>query len=196
MTNFTTYYPPMHRPEVVSIKCPNCGRHANFRSSLLRTADHVDRPYFEKSKNFEAEYVKTRVGQWKYNIWYDPGLGKPLEQINDLPPSFRKQYPHCSKPEERGTVFCSSCGLRRTHRLNWPDGAYFQIEHKGKILWAYNREMANKILEFLKSPNRKKHSFYRKGPVGSWSWLRNLPTVFQTKKVTPQVVKKLEKLLG
>ena len=199
MTNFTTYYPTMYKPSEISIICPKCEAHAQFNFSICRTADKVDRPYFDKSKNFDTEYVKIRKGQWNYRVWYNPGLGTPLENLKDLPVSYKPIYSYqrgAANAENRGVATCINCGLRRRHKLTWPNDAYFNTEYKGNILWAYNREMAMILLEYLNSPDRKKHKFYKRGTQGSWSWLRNLPKVFQTKKATPHVVKKLEKLLS
>lgn len=55
--------------------------------------------------------------------------------------------------------------------------------------------MALAILEYLKDPSRKKVSQSIRNKT-SYNWLNNLPTVFQTKKATPHVIKKLEKLLS
>ena len=199
MTNFTTYYPSMHRPSKISIICPKCSSHAQFNFSISRTADRIDRPYFDKSKSFDTEYVKIRKGQWNYRVWHNPGLGTPIENLEDLPESYKPifSYQKCTaNAENRGVVTCINCGLRRRHKLAWPQDAYFNTEYKGHALWAYNREMASILVEYLKSPERKKHKFFRVGPQGSWSWLRNLPKIFQSKKARPHVVKKLEKLLA
>ncbi|MDB2437852.1 hypothetical protein N9W89_04000 [Hellea sp.] len=191
----------MPAPELVSVKCPQCEQHATFRKSIgIANVEKVNRPYFEKSKDFDTFYTK-HYGRYQYEVWYDTGLGNNIDNIRDLPDGINPKhfkpssYSWPLRKYSRGVIACNHCTLRRRINIDWPKQAYFTVEYKGKVLWAYNREMALAILEYLKNSSRKKLSQSARNQT-SYAWLSNLPTVFQTKKATPTVVRKLEKLLG
>ena len=195
-------------PHILSVSCPDCGQHADFTFSVANRVDRKYRPYFERSKSFKTEVQNTSHGR-AYLAWYDFGLArKSLDVINDLPEGFEpsdfghSQY-YSRHGRSRGVIVCSHCGFRRLHKISWPRDAYFKIEHNGNELWAFNREMGLLILNYLKDPARKKriygyteHKGRRSEIISQHSWLRKLPTVFQTKKVAPKVIAKLEKSLG
>jgi hypothetical protein len=191
----------MPAPHIISIKCPSCESHATFQKSVgIANPKKIDREYFDKSKHFSAFYTKHH-GRFQYNVWYDTGLGKNIDNVSDLPDGYTasdfkpSRYSWPLRKFSRGVIACNHCTLRRRANINWPEQAYFSVEYKNKKLWAFNREMAQAILEYLKDPSRKKFSQSSKNQT-AYGWLNNLPTVFQTKKATPQVIKKLEKLLA
>ena len=191
----------MPAPEHVAVKCPKCERHATFRKSTgIANVKKESREYFEKSKNFDTFYTK-HYGRFQYEVWHDRGLRKDIDNIHDLPDGYES---HLFKPSKygsplirlsRGVITCNHCTLRRRTNIDWPKQAYFSLDYKNKTLWAYDREMALAILQYLKNPARTKLSQSALNKTSYW-WLHNLPTVFQTKKATPHIVKKLEKLLG
>ena len=191
----------MPAPHVIAVTCPRCEKHATFKKSVgIANIKKADRNYFDTSKNFETFFTKHH-GSFQYEVWHHNGLGKNIDNIDDLPDGYTVQnfkpssysWPLGKFP--RGVIACNHCTLRRRTNINWPEQAYFNIEYKNKKLWAYDREMAQAILEYLKNPYRRKFSQSIKNQT-SYGWLSNLPTVFQTKKATPHVIKKLEKLLN
>ena len=40
-----------------------------------------------------------------------------------------------------GQLHCPACARRSPHVLVWPDQAYYQVEHRGQVLWALDRPM-------------------------------------------------------
>ncbi len=193
------YWLPM--PHTISVSCPRCKSHSEFSFSVAQQINRKDRPYFEKSKNFKSDKVLSHSG-WNYIAWHDPGISKNIDNIGDLPadysPADFKPHPryYTRNNANRGVIKCHSCDYRRLHSLNWPEDAYFQIDYKNRTLWAFNREMGVLILNYLSSTERKKRIISTTGHISQHAWLRKLPTVFQTKKATPNVVKKLEKILS
>lgn len=88
-----------------------------------------------------------------------------------------------------GVVACRACGCRRKHDLEWPEEAYFQIEYKGKALWAFDRERAGELLENVRSEDRNRQGF-------KWrSFLMHVPSHFPRKAAREAVSKKFERLL-
>ena len=76
-----------------------------------------------------------------------------------------------------GDLFCHRCGLNRRETIHWPQDAYWLFDVRGKVLWAWSREHAEILLDFIESKNRKK-SRYR----GYISSLLHLPKFFQKAK--------------
>lgn len=48
-----------------------------------------------------------------------------------------------------GRLSCLACGLNRTHEVDWPREAFFQIDYRGETLWAFDRAMMVEILAYL-----------------------------------------------
>jgi hypothetical protein len=139
---------------------------------------------------------------WKYLAWYDPGLGKKhIDIIQDFPSeinadNFKPSRTYTEHNRTRGVIVCHCCSYRKLHKLSWPEDAYFKIDYKGNLLWAYNREMGNIILEYLSSNDRKKRVVGTVRYLSQHYWLRKIPTVFQTKKAKNEVITKLTKMLS
>ncbi|MEP6341684.1 MAG: hypothetical protein ABJ275_00045 [Maricaulaceae bacterium] len=187
-------------PHEVSVLCPSCQHHAIFHFSKSQPIDKKHRSYFEKSKNFKTTWEYDNG--WKYHAWHDRHLNGDVYNIRDLPEGFSPEnftnkpfYYYSRRNASRGVIVCNSCDFRRLHKLSWPNDAYFKINYKTETLWAFNREMVIVILNYLKSSDRKKRVTSTTGHVSQHTWLRKIPTVFQTKKSAPHVIKKLEKIL-
>jgi len=89
----------------------------------------------------------------------------------------------------------------KKHNLKWPEEAYFQINYKGQVLWAFDRKYALKLLSYIESKERKKRIVGYSGKpwntIISQDWfLRHIPEHFQTAKARPEIVKKLKSILG
>jgi len=202
-----TYTPPIMMP-FATICCPKCDGAAKFAFATYQIFQKKDREYFEKSKNFDVFKGLYSHGSFYHAALYYPGLGNTLANIHDLPEGFsakmwRHRYWHVTLPPElknSGTIRCTKCLIQKKHKLNWPEDAYFKIQYKGQTLWAYDRKYALKLLNYIKSDERKKRIVGYKGNSQntfiSQDWfLRHIPEHFQTAKARPEIVKKLTKLL-
>ena len=137
---------------------------------------------------------------YRYALYY-PHVSNALENIDDLPDGYT---PKSWKPviyryvgakravfasiDDEGVLTCKSCPAVRRYKLNWPEDAYFQITYKGQRLWAYNREFAVSLLDYLESEMR--------ASTNSRPFLNSVPAVFQTSKARPNVVRALKQKLG
>ncbi|GAB5482145.1 MAG: hypothetical protein Pars92KO_19020 [Parasphingorhabdus sp.] len=190
MTELYTWNPMPHR---VAVTCPSCSKEATFEfAERIQIRYREDITYFQDSRHFDYEKAtQGSVGLHHY-AWYYHGLGRgQLELIDDLPtgydPSFwdHSEYLYRGHGTNHGTVYCTSCDLRRKHVLNWPDDAYFSITYKESVLWAFNREMATELAAFVESNDRDLEKFrYR-------SSFMKIPKLFLSAKARSHVVKKL-----
>lgn len=87
-------------------------------------------------------------------------------------------------------MICSSCGLKKKHSLNWPNDAYYVITYKQQPLWAFHREAATALYQYL-NENLRDHKKYRYS-----FFLLHIPTIFKQKKARVPVTKQLVKLLN
>ena len=191
-------------PEIV-IRCPVCSGPANFSFATFAIIKKGDLQYFEHSKNFDVIRGQHSHGSYFNAALYYYGLADALFNITDLPdgyssPMWESRWPR-GEFWNRGAIHCTACFIRKKHELNWPADAYFQVEYRGKALWAYDRAHALKLLSYLESDERKKAVEYYVGePWNTFKkehWmLANLPTHFQTAKARPAIVKKLRGMLG
>ena len=77
--------------------------------------------------------------------------------------------------------------MQKKHKLTWPDDAFWQWEIKGELLWAWNRQHAQVIFEYInESIKPPRYSYY----------LRYVPSHFLSSKVRELVVKKMELTLN
>ncbi|EKU51722.1 hypothetical protein ACINWC323_1296 [Acinetobacter sp. WC-323] len=51
--------------------------------------------------------------------------------------------------QSRGGVICESCGYKQKHELNWPNDAYYVVMYRHQPLWAFHREAAVELYEYL-----------------------------------------------
>ncbi len=204
-----TYAPPVMTP-YATIRCPECGGAANFAFATWQIIKKEDVKFFERSKDFEVFKGQHSHGSYFRAALYYPGLNNNLENIHNLPEGYkasqwRHRYWYSTPPKEKynaGTIRCTECLVQKKHQLNWPADAYFQIDHKGQTLWAYDRKFALKLLKYIESNDRDKTVYWHPHgqpdklyPADDW-FLRKIPEHFQTAKARPAIVKKLKKLLG
>jgi len=192
-----------------TIKCPSCEAAAQFTFATYKILKVKDFDYFTKSKDFEIFKGQYHHGSYYRAALYYPGLGNNLDNITDLPDGYdaemwRHPYWHVTMPPELknpGSISCSNCYVQKKHQLNWPEDAYFQISYNGKVLWAFDRKTALKLLSYIESTERKKRVVGYSGEewntIISQDWfLRHIPEHFQTAKARPKIVKKLKVVLG
>ncbi|MEP3890427.1 MAG: hypothetical protein ABJN69_08155 [Hellea sp.] len=183
---------------VVAIACPSCGKEANFEfAEYVKVSLRKDIPYFQNSKFFEHRKVSNSDGQGVNLAFYFHKLhAHGFPAIDDLPEGYAvsdwAHYDHLyrSYKYDAGTVYCIPCGLRRKHQLVWPSEAYFQIDYKGHVLWAFNRRSAAELKDFIQSKERGRSQYeYR-------SFLLKLPPQFLAKSARNTVVKRLSAKLA
>lgn len=189
-------------PRALAVRCSKCEQQARFEfvtAALL--GDAKCHGYFKKSSMFELLSVRDHQGQMRHMAIYYPGLhGETLHGIRDLPAGFSPsdwdpdENPNSrwfmASQRDRGTVVCENCAGRYKHQLTWPDDAFYQLDHRGQILWAFNNESATELRDYIASEERDRHQ-YRYG-----LFLMKVPGTFLTKKARSPVVKKLDELLA
>lgn len=185
-------------PHVVDVRCPECGEPAVFEfAEVVRIARRVDIPFFEESdlfvyRKFEGYWAQEK---WHGAVYYALLHGPPETTIRDLPDGYQPsdwnhpKYLYRSHGPTEGAVACAGCGLRRRHELEWPADARYQVEYRGDILWAFHRESARELRQYIASDDRKREGY-------RWeAFLRHVPTVFLTAKAREAVVKRLDRIL-
>lgn len=185
-------------PHKVDVKCPRCALCAEFEfAEVCRIALKADVAFFEESSLFEYRQFQDRFGHHWHGALYYAGLhGDPHVALGILPQGYEpgnwshSQFLQRSHGLEIGSLRCVHCHLRRPHTLRWPDEAYYTVTHKNHALWAFHRESANDLRDYLLSKTRDV-SKYR------WSsFLLHVPTVFKTQKARETVSRQLLRLLG
>ena len=185
-------------PPILSVHCPVCRKHAHFTFVTRVSIDlRADIEFFKQSNLFEYQRLPNTTGSRHHSAVFYPGLhGGDTQAITELPDGYRASQwepPNvvdALKFGSDGSVSCSHCNRLAKHQLVWPDELYFAVEHKGRVLWAYHRESALELRDFLASSERRE-SEYRWG-----LFLRRVPTEFKHAKVRDTLVAKLDKLLG
>lgn len=87
-----------------------------------------------------------------------------------------------------GEVSCPKCVSRYSHRLRWPSDAFYRVEHRGKVLWAWNREYLIMVREFIASLARNTD--------GSYYLRRKIPKFFLLAKHRERMVCKIDAVLA
>ena len=186
-------------PYVLDIKCPKCGGHATFEfAEMVQINLKKDIKFFEESNLFDyCLFQDPSTGhRWHAAIFYPNLHGGSTSVINNLPDGYKpedwehsKYLPSNPRGIDLGAFRCLACNACETYVLNWPNDAFYQIEIKGSILWAFNRDSLIDLRDFILSKERE---------VGNHKWLfylRQIPTVFKSKSNREKVVKKLNKLI-
>jgi hypothetical protein len=86
-----------------------------------------------------------------------------------------------------GIVSCPECISSYSHTLDWPSDAFYRVEHRRKVLWAWNREYLVMVREYIASSSRKTE--------GSYYLRRKLPKFFLLAKHRQHVVDKIDAVL-
>jgi hypothetical protein len=185
-------------PHVVEIRCPECSAGAFFEfAEVVRIALKKDVEFFKNSKLFDYKFLPDSVGGHWHAAFYFPRLhGCSTDAIRDLPAGYspsdwsHSQYLYRSHGSDFGTAHCTSCGLRRRHVLDWPSEARYQVEFRGSVLWAFDRESATEIRDFVASADRNRATF-------RWQrLLLHIPKEFLVAKARDELVKRLDKCLA
>ena len=184
-------------PHKVDVKCPRCGLRAEFEfAEICRIELKTDVDFFKKSPLFEYQQFQDSCGHYWHGALYYAGLhGEPRIALEDLPAGYEpnnwnhSKYLYRSHNTGIGSVHCEHCHFKKKHCLDWPNDAYYAVSYKNNVLWAFNRESACDLHDFILSKTRD-ISKYR------WSsFLLHVPTVFKTQKAREFVSKNLRRLL-
>lgn len=184
-------------PHVLDVRCPRCRGCARFEHvEVVRIARKIDLDWFRESAWFEVRFFRRRhVGESHWGAIYFAGLsGPPTKTMHDLPVGYTPdQWAHRRTWErshdlDLGSLTCV-CGVRSKHTLDWPSDAYFQLEHRLEVLWAFHREHAAMLREHIagtdRTPRRSRYGVL----------MRRIPSTFLEAKARTTVVKKLDRLL-
>lgn len=180
-------------PHRVDVKCPACQGHAVFEfAEVLRIAKKEDVAFFQKSEQFDYQRFQDSCGHFWHGAIYYQGLhGEPVNVLHELPTGYEadnwahSKYLMRSLGMDIGSIACGNCGQRKKHKLNWPEDAYFAAPYKGKLLWAFNRESALELLDYIGSKSRNL-TRYR------WrNFLLHIPSIFKSHKARNEVSKQL-----
>ena len=124
-----------------------------------------------------------------------------------FPPTFSIHCPRCGAEaifaEEKGPFrhppdtqisgrsTCVSCGHNGSYSITWPDAAYYKVEVRGHVLWAWSAESTDVLIRFLASKQRNEKDF-----PGHHAFLLHLPTVFKRARMRDEAAAKLKKILA
>ncbi|QDS95671.1 hypothetical protein FF011L_44710 [Roseimaritima multifibrata] len=92
--------------------------------------------------------------------------------------------------DETGRCTCPSCGYAKSHQLMWPDDAYFCVDVDETNLWAWTRDHAIAIRDFVESNSRDVSAF-----PGFKLSLLHLPNELLQKSARQLVVKRINRML-
>lgn len=180
-----------YQPTQMTIACPACRGPALFRRIRgLRLHSAEARARLGALAHFQI----LEDGHGAPIALYRYGLGAPLpENIPELTPEEARSLPMDGPwppHHDEGSVLCEGCGHRAAHRVTWPAEAYYQVEHRGEVLWAWTRGQAEALLRLAETPGMKPQEDRIHG-----DFLKRVPTVFFTAKARDAVARKLRKLL-
>ncbi|MEZ9349646.1 hypothetical protein AB4166_22690 [Vibrio splendidus] len=185
-------------PHTVDIICPCCGEHVVFEfSEVVKISLKKDVEYFEKSDIFEYCLFRDSYGHNWHGAMYFANLhGCSIDAIKDLPEGYKatdwshSRYLTPKSGGDIGSYSCNSCYSRKIHILNWPEDAFYSLSYKGEILWAFNRESAVDLKNYIQSTERNRSDY-------QWeSFLLHVPTIFKKKNARGFVVKGLDRRLA
>ncbi|WP_325894996.1 hypothetical protein [Grimontia sp. NTOU-MAR1] len=185
-------------PHKVEIKCPACGGHCIFEfADVVKISLKKDVPFFKQSDIFEYSIFKDGCGhKWHGAIYFANLHGGSINAITDLPDGYSPENWSHSKYLTRnhgldlGAFSCSHCQTRKPYILQWPQDAYYSFSYKGEVLWAFNRESAVDLRDYIASNERKTEKF-------KWaSFLLHIPTIFKKQNARDNIVKQINKAVA
>ena len=185
-------------PHKVEIKCPSCSEHAQFEfAEVVKISLKKDVPFFKKNDLFDYRVFKDSCGhKWHGAIYYTNLHGGSTTAIRDLPEGYKPEnwnhsrYLMRNHGTDLGAISCSNCHVRRPYYLQWPNDAFYSIALKGEVLWAFNRESAVELRDYIASNERK---------TGKYKWARfllHIPSIFKKQNVRDNVDKQINKILA
>lgn len=195
MTGLYQYHPMPHQ---LALACPQCAGQADFEFLVAVSIERkVDVPWFQAHPLLEYWRPQDSCGHYRHYALYYPGLhGDPLQSLGPLPEGYRaeqwRQPRHGYRQHslDHGSVSCPHCDYQARHALNWPTEAYYGVPYRGQLLWAYHRESALALHDYLLSTRRD---------PGGYPWqhfLRHIPSPFKSRKAREPLTRLLKRLLN
>ena len=185
-------------PHQVSVQCPACGQCASFEfAEVVRIQLKKDVAFFQDSPQFDYQLFHDSCGhRWHGAVFYAGLHGDPVKAISSLPEGYspedwrHSQYLYRSHGLDIGSVSCEHCHTRRKHDLSWPKDAFFSVSYKGQNLWAFDRESAIDLRDFIMSKHRSVENY-------KWrNFLLHVPSVFLKQGARSNVAKLLNRVLA
>ena len=185
-------------PHTLDVRCPSCGESAFFEfAKVVRVREKKDVPFFQGNDQFDYLLCKDSCGhRWHAAVYYAGLHGRTVDTIRELPEGYeRSDWAHSKNLYrgsglDSGSVSCLRCGAHRRHDLQWPQDAFFQIEFKGEVLWAFNLESAIELRDYIASSNRDRGEY-------KWqSFLMKIPKKFLLQGARDTVSKRLGKIIA
>lgn len=165
-------------PDHVNIRCEKCHQKADFyRRKIARISHKINIPFFESSPYFDYVKGETWEGRTEHLAAFYPHL-----IVKDLPDDDFHWY----SKGFAGSVICRHCELKKKINLDWLNQAYYQIEYRQHVLWAYNLEHVKILYDYLYLTKRTE----REHP-----YLKHLPKIFLKKNARGYLCKKLAQYL-
>ncbi|MDP9143494.1 MAG: hypothetical protein M3N43_02155 [Actinomycetota bacterium] len=186
MTDPNKYNP---RPDIAVVLCGACGGRAEFRSAFTLT-DKRHWSYWPPRL-----WPTSRVTDWQGSQEWTPTQGLPPWQgwliIEHDPALYRWKHPSGGyRKSDEGILACSNCVSRRRHLLDWPSDAYYRFELRQGLLWAWNRDQVDALLEFIISSNRNARAH-----GGHFLFLHHIPGEFLQAQARSEIVHRLRRRL-
>lgn len=185
-------------PHVLEVRCPSCAGPAVFEfAEVARIARKTDIPFFRSSPHFE--YRRFPAQGWRqawHGAIYFPGLTSRSPAAARLPEGYSPEdWAHpkyfSSRDLDLGTLTCQRrCARPRKHRLVWPGDAFFSIEYRRALLWAFDRGSATELRDFIASPDREASRYRWRG------FLMKVPGRFLQASARAELVRRLDRLLA
>lgn len=184
-------------PHILDVRCPNCFNKAYFEfSEMVRIREKKDVPFFQQSDQFEHRVMKDGCGhKWHAAIFHAGLHGRITGSIRELPSGyFPEDWSHSvylrgNTGSDLGSVHCGFCHFRAEHKLQWPKDAYYQIDYKDEILWAFHEESARELRDFISATHRDRSVF-------KWrNFLMHVPAIFLRHLARKTVVRRLNDIL-
>ncbi|MEJ7805000.1 MAG: hypothetical protein WKG03_03640, partial [Telluria sp.] len=185
-------------PHRLDVACPTCGQRAEFEfAEVVRISLKSDVAFFQKSCTFDYQTFQDSCGHlWHGALFFEGLHGSPGQAIHQLPPGYlaenwaHSKYLRSADSLRSGAIRCAHCCLRAKHQLAWPNDAYYAVAHRRQVLWAFYRESAVELLDYLSSTKRDV-SKYR------WaSFLLHIPSIFSKRSINPRLFRKSRRWLN
>ena len=185
-------------PHTLDVRCLSCGEPAFFEfAEIVRIREKKDIPFFQENDQFDYLLCKDSCGhRWHAAVYFAGLHGRTVDTIRELPEGYERsdwahsKYLYRGSGLDSGSVTCPSCCLHRRYDLQWPRNAFFQIEFKRELLWAFNLESAIELRDYITSPNRDRSGY-------KWrSFLMKIPKKFLLQGARDTVSKRLGKIIA
>lgn len=187
MTDFNKHNP---YPDIATIRCPRCESRAEFRKafSLIGTRSWA----WWASRLWPSSRATNWDAQKRWVAGDPPPDWRGWIVIEHDPGLFQWKQPSGGyrRGSDEGIVMCSHCVGRRKHILRWPSDAYYRFDLPQGLLWAWNREGAEALVEFIASTKRDPAAH------GHYLFLRHIPSVFLAAKRRESIIKLLRRELA